>query len=232
MVNQRFTFHCCNVKDIFLLNLGDQGLTDETMIELVHKVPPRNILLVEDVDLAVFSNNSLRESNLDQQELDSSKDDLAVWAASLSKDSQLSLSAILNCLDGVTGVQDGRVVVMTSNQPERIPQVLMRPGRVDTHWRFSCLTSAQAKSMFKQFYRHLEGKENEQIPEKANQFAAAVAELQPDASNDIPKVSCVLTPAFVQGVLMQHKNDPAASIQAITQLGHNIEHCSHPRVQR
>ena len=43
---------------------------------------------------------------------------------------KVSLSALLNVLDGV-GSQEGRVLIMTTNHAERLDAALIRPGRVD-----------------------------------------------------------------------------------------------------
>ena len=43
---------------------------------------------------------------------------------------RVSLSALLNVLDGV-GSQEGRVLIMTTNHAERLDAALIRPGRVD-----------------------------------------------------------------------------------------------------
>jgi chaperone BCS1 len=42
----------------------------------------------------------------------------------------VSLSALLNVLDGV-GSQEGRVLIMTTNHAERLDAALIRLGRVD-----------------------------------------------------------------------------------------------------
>lgn len=41
--------------------------------------------------------------------------------------SGVSLSALLNCLDGV-GAQKGRVLIMTTNHPDELDAALTRPG--------------------------------------------------------------------------------------------------------
>lgn len=48
---------------------------------------------------------------------------------------QLTLSAILNILDGVLETQ-GRMIIMTTNHPENLDSALIRPGRVDVKVEF------------------------------------------------------------------------------------------------
>jgi hypothetical protein len=47
--------------------------------------------------------------------------------------SSISLAGLLNCIDGVIA-QEGRLVFMTTNRPERLPKALVRPGRVDVQY--------------------------------------------------------------------------------------------------
>ena len=48
---------------------------------------------------------------------------------------RLSLSGLLNILDGVAS-QEGRVLIMTTNHIEKLDKALIRPGRVDMSVRF------------------------------------------------------------------------------------------------
>jgi len=45
---------------------------------------------------------------------------------------QISFSGLLNALDGVRA-QEGRIIFMTTNHPEKLDPALMRPGRADFH---------------------------------------------------------------------------------------------------
>jgi chaperone BCS1 len=44
--------------------------------------------------------------------------------------SRISLSALLNVIDGVAS-QEGRILIMTTNHAEWLDDALIRPGRVD-----------------------------------------------------------------------------------------------------
>lgn len=48
---------------------------------------------------------------------------------------QLNLSVLLNILDGVLETP-GRIVIMTSNEPEKLDRALIRPGRIDINLEF------------------------------------------------------------------------------------------------
>ena len=51
-------------------------------------------------------------------------------AAPSGSDDRLSLAGLLNVLDGVVD-SPGRIVIMTSNHPEKLDPALVRPGRIN-----------------------------------------------------------------------------------------------------
>jgi ATP-dependent 26S proteasome regulatory subunit len=59
---------------------------------------------------------------------------------------QLNLSTILNILDGVLE-QPGRILVMTSNHPEKLDKALLRPGRIDVVVRFERCKKHEVKEL-------------------------------------------------------------------------------------
>lgn len=63
----------------------------------------------------------------------------------------MSLSGLLNALDGVAA-QEGRIVFMTTNHPERINPVLLRPGRIDLQANFGYATAKQIEKMMILFF--------------------------------------------------------------------------------
>jgi len=71
----------------------------------------------------------------------------------LSSRSRISLSGLLNVLDGVAS-HEGRVLIMTTNHVERLDGALLRPGRIDVRIRFELATRAQAEHVFVQIYSH------------------------------------------------------------------------------
>jgi chaperone BCS1 len=69
----------------------------------------------------------------------------------LPHEDKLSLSCILNLLDGIVETP-GRIVIMTSNYPERIDAALKRPGRMDIHVEFKRATRTIMVEMLSSFY--------------------------------------------------------------------------------
>jgi mitochondrial chaperone BCS1 len=61
-------------------------------------------------------------------------------------------AGLLNAIDGVAA-QEGRLLFMTTNHPERLAPALVRPGRVDVRLAFANATSAQTRAFFASFYQ-------------------------------------------------------------------------------
>ena len=57
---------------------------------------------------------------------------------------KLTLSFLLNVLDGVLETP-GRIVILTSNHPEKLDKALVRPGRIDLKVHFQRCTKEDIK---------------------------------------------------------------------------------------
>ncbi|KAI4717373.1 P-loop containing nucleoside triphosphate hydrolase protein [Aureobasidium sp. EXF-10727] len=65
--------------------------------------------------------------------------------------SKITLSGLLNVIDGVA-THEGRILIMTTNHPEKLDPALIRAGRVDMQISFSYATALQIKSLFLRMY--------------------------------------------------------------------------------
>jgi hypothetical protein len=63
----------------------------------------------------------------------------------------LNLSFLLNLLDGILETP-GRMLIMTSNHPEKLDSALIRPGRIDLMIEFGKCCTYTIRSMFKAFF--------------------------------------------------------------------------------
>ncbi len=100
----------------------------------------------------------------------------------------LTLSFLLNLLDGVLETP-GRILVITSNYPERIDKALIRPGRIDVKVEFKHADRPFILDMLNHFYEC--NKQLEDIP-------SAIADR--------------FTPAEVMESMAMHFKDPDAAI--------------------
>jgi len=65
---------------------------------------------------------------------------------------QITLSFILNLLDGILETP-GRILIMTSNYPEKLDKALIRPGRVDINLKVGYCDKEMIEEMFNYFYK-------------------------------------------------------------------------------
>jgi hypothetical protein len=68
------------------------------------------------------------------------------------KNNKLTLAGILEVLDGVMEM-DGRMLVITTNYPEKLDKALIRPGRIDMKLKFGRCTQANLVHMYENFFQ-------------------------------------------------------------------------------
>ncbi|KAJ4474945.1 P-loop containing nucleoside triphosphate hydrolase protein [Lentinula aciculospora] len=133
--------------DIYVVSLSSKGMSDNTLTTLMGNVPSRCILLLEDLD-AAFTRSVSRDST----STGAPKESTASTNATETTDgSTLSLSGLLNSLDGVAAAE-GRLLFATTNHIERLDPALSRPGRMDVWVNFTHATKWQAEGIFKCFF--------------------------------------------------------------------------------
>ncbi|KAI1499541.1 P-loop containing nucleoside triphosphate hydrolase protein [Biscogniauxia marginata] len=103
---------------------------DQDLEQMFLEIPPQCIVLLEDIDAIWVERES--EKPTEHQNLNRSN---------------CTLSGLLNVLDGV-GSQEGRIVIMTTNKPERLDSALVRPGRVDMKILLGNISRKSAEQMF------------------------------------------------------------------------------------
>ncbi len=114
--------------NVCALSLASPVVSDEKIYALLAGIPVRSLLLIEDVD-AFF----------DQRR-------------QASEQVKLSFSGFLNALDGVAS-QEGTILFMTSNHPERLDPALVRAGRIDQKFELGNCDEDQLKRLFLKFFK-------------------------------------------------------------------------------
>ena len=100
------------------------------------------------LETSIF-NNSENNASLNQ---DNRKSVLQNKMDLIKKNNEkLTLGFLLNLLDGVLEVPD-RILVMTTNYPEKLDKALIRPGRIDLILDFKKTTRETIIDMFRHFY--------------------------------------------------------------------------------
>ena len=159
-----------------------------------------------------------------------------------SSHSRISLSGLLNVIDGVAS-HEGRVLIMATNNLDQLDDALLRPGRIDLRVRFELVTHSQAEKLFVQMFSPLDGdyqsspfsaetkKATATATNNGHTLKSALERGNPKHSEDaydqdgivelarqlvreIP--NGILSAAEIQGFLMMHKKRPA---DAVAQVG-------------
>jgi chaperone BCS1 len=93
---------------------------EESLRDLCAKLPARYVILLEDID-AVNVTHSRQRGTM------AIGHDAITTSLTEKLEGEVSLSALLNAIDGV-GSQEGRLLIMTTNHVERLDAALIRPG--------------------------------------------------------------------------------------------------------
>lgn len=112
---------------------------------------------------------------------------------------EITLSFLLNLLDGVLETPN-RILIITSNYPERLDKALIRPGRIDLNIHFDNADMEMVLDMFQHFY---------------NITPLEAAKLEIDS-----KIDKIFTPAEIIAVLCNNykkASDAVASLNSLAQ---------------
>ncbi|KAL2131090.1 hypothetical protein VTI74DRAFT_5564 [Chaetomium olivicolor] len=192
--------------ELYLLHMP--SVRDDSVLEkLFTSLPPRCLVLLEDIDAVGIKRRPPRRYRDDEDDTDDSDkdDDKSDSDSDLDRGrSSCTLSGLLNVLDGVAS-QEGRIVLMTSNFAEKLDKALVRPGRVDKMIYLGHISQRSSELMFLRMYApDADGPAPADravcLPEdQLKQLALAFSQKIPNE---------VFTPAQIQGYLLNYRNSP------------------------
>ncbi|KAJ7043743.1 P-loop containing nucleoside triphosphate hydrolase protein [Mycena alexandri] len=138
--------------DVYIVSLSRAGLDDSALSELISNLPEKCIALMEDID-AAFTQSLNRDAVQGPANAGGADDGKPPppGAPPPPSTSRLSLSGLLNALDGVAA-QEGRILYATTNKYTALDPALCRPGRMDIHIEFKLASKFQAQKLFYSFY--------------------------------------------------------------------------------
>jgi SpoVK/Ycf46/Vps4 family AAA+-type ATPase len=121
-------------------------------IKNMHVPFEKRIYLIEDIDCLNENLICKRTENKDSKIVSSSKISYSESRNNLftSKD-KITLSHLLNVIDGAIEVP-GRILIMTSNHPEKIDPALLREGRIDIKIEMKPIQGEILKYMIQKWY--------------------------------------------------------------------------------
>jgi hypothetical protein len=152
---------------------------DLQLLELLKNINySETILVIEDID-CMNDIVKMRTGKIKKKK----KDD--------KEESELTLSGLLNALDGIFS-NSGRILVMTTNHPEVLDAALIRPGRIDRKFLFDYCDNDQIKELYEMFFE-ISGS-NEQIQH--------IQQLK-------------YSPAHITSIFLQYRNNPEIALEHI-----------------
>jgi chaperone BCS1 len=118
----------------------------------------------------------------------------------------VTLSGLLNAIDG-NASQEGRLLIMTSNNPDALDDALTRPGRIDKKVYFGNMTKAAGKSIFMRLIGRTA---------LAHDSAYTMADIEQYATDFAEKVPAdKFTPAQIQNFLQGCRGDPVKALREV-----------------
>lgn len=178
--------------EIYLLDLSSIRSDDE-LRNLFAALPPRCIVLLEDVDTVELKGPSDKDEDNDTRPREEGEE------KERRCKSKCTLSGLLNVLDGAT-TQEGHMVILTARKVDMIHEAILRPGRIDKMVFMGFVSRDMAKDMFLQMYSRVSEKGREaELRSLAAQFSSSVPENR-------------MTPAQIQGYLLDRRDQPALTV--------------------
>ncbi|EPE04707.1 bcs1-like protein [Ophiostoma piceae UAMH 11346] len=171
-----------------------------------------------------------KKKDKDSSKNDDSSDKKGSGRSKKDKAGRLSLSGLLNILDGVAS-QEGRLLIMTTNHIEKLDKALIRPGRVDMMVKFDRADRDMIEALFKSIFATLEGdslllhssskrrdsslsaSEKDTKRAEEERKAALLYTQAKEFASSVPEL--MFSPAELQGYLLKHKRDPVGAVEGV-----------------
>ena len=157
----------------------------ENDLDIIDKVSDKTILLFEDIDRYIDPVRGVDDPSL-----------IVEWKP------RFNLQKMLNVLDGLTTPRKC-IIILTANNKDIIPRVMIRPGRIDAQFNFTYATREEIVEYCKLFY--------ETIPNKtANKIANRIISIAPNK----------VTISALQCYFMKYMEDPQKALENLNELIH------------
>ena len=186
--------------DIYVLNLSE--LDDLRLNQLFEKLPAHCLVLLEDVDAA------------DVRRWEDGMNDTNVRLKESKPEGKVTLSGLLNVLDGVSSKED-RLVIMTTNHLENLDAALIRPGRVDKKIYFKLADGKMTSRLFRFIYKDPRKRSSKYSkvncnPSNEGTDEFIINQLAKDFAAKVPEDT--FSPAEILSFLVEYKNSPADAV--------------------
>jgi chaperone BCS1 len=202
--------------DLYLINLATDNISDGHLHRLFLTLPRKCIVVIEDIDSCGIG----REQGPASMSLNNPWTALGMPPGTPQLQSYMglygqppapttrnmvTLSGLLNAIDGNASAE-GRLLIMTSNNPDGLDDALTRPGRIDLKIRFGKMMPKALHDIFKRLIGRAAIASKQYTEEQVEEYATAFsAKVLPDT----------FTPAQVQNFLQDCRGDPIQAMQRV-----------------
>ena len=135
--------------DLYIISLSSSGISDEGLHDIFMSLPTTCVVVIEDIDSCGIGREQVSTTAASKGFsftiiLEQSNSHLSTGRSR----NTLNLSGVLNAIDG-NAAAEGRLLIMTSNNPKSLDKALTRPGRVDLAVHFGKMKYPAIRAMFK-----------------------------------------------------------------------------------
>lgn len=180
---------------------------DESLLKLLSEIDYQStIVVIEDIDCMT---NIIKDRKMEEntellerlEKLEKTVNDPSVISnpkhhiTTIDEKSTLTLSGLLNAIDGVFN-SHGRILIMTTNHPEKLDDALIRPGRIDRRYEFENCDQKQISELYFSFFG-----------ETCN----------PEILKNIKYME--YSPAYITSLFMYYRNNPKKAMLNLDNFG-------------
>ncbi|KAI2468491.1 P-loop containing nucleoside triphosphate hydrolase protein [Annulohypoxylon bovei var. microspora] len=196
--------------DLYMLDLSAVP-SDDVLDLLFQELPTPCVVLLEDVDVIGLKNRNEKDDEKESKR---------------RPRPACTLSGLLNALDGVAS-SEGRILMITTNQPDELDEALVRPGRVDRKIYFGHVDQHVARQMFRRMFgggsaenstarggsvESLGSVQDSFFTKETREYDPLTA-LATRFSKEIPEGT--FTPAHLQEYLLRHRMSPLRAVDEV-----------------
>ena len=187
-------------------------MTDSKLHNLFLGLPQKCVVVIEDIDSAGIGREVTTAQRAEAADIDLAGSlmppQYRTSRATTGQKGQslVTLSGLLNAIDG-NASQEGRLLILTSNNPDALDSALTRPGRVDKSVYFGNMNKSAGKSIF----MRLIGRSA--LAHDAFFSMAYIEECAVEFAEKVP--AHTFTPAQVQNFLQGCRGDPVKALAEI-----------------
>ena len=146
----------------------------------ISNIQKNSLIFIDDIDtMSVTHERSVvKNKKKENNENENKENELAILTNSSNK---LSLGNLLNFLDGYS-MLNGNIIICATNHPERLDPALIRPGRMDKHYKIDYMSLELISEIIK-FYFNVDYKPHKKLDKKISSSEFINTIIMPNIDN-------------------------------------------------